>query len=72
VGLDLGAGAFALVEEGVGLINDDHDQRPGRAGAEVPGVGHAEDAGDAGLAVDHEAVDPPEHVADLAQVVLGR
>jgi hypothetical protein len=29
VGLDLWRGAFALVEEGVRLINHHHDQRPG-------------------------------------------
>ncbi len=37
----------------------------------MPGVGDPEDAGDAGLAVDHEAVDLPQHVADLAEVVVG-
>jgi hypothetical protein len=63
---------FALVEEGVGLVDDGHDQRPGRRGAEVPGVGHAQDLGDAGLAVDHQPMHPPKHVADLAEVVLGR
>jgi hypothetical protein len=37
----------------------------------VPGVGHAEDLGDAGLAVHHQPVHPPQHVPDLDQVVLG-
>jgi hypothetical protein len=57
VGLDLGGGALALVEEAVGLI-DHHDQRPGRRRAEVPGVGHAQDLGDGPLAVDHESMHP--------------
>ena len=45
VGLDLGGGALALVEEGVRLIDHDHDQRPGRRRAEVPGVGDARGPG---------------------------
>ncbi len=43
-----------------------------RGRADVPGVSHAQDLGDGALAVDHEPMHPPEHVADLAQVVLGR
>jgi hypothetical protein len=71
VGLDLGAGALALVEEGVGLIDHHHDQRPGWGWAEMPGVGHPEDLGDGTLTVDHQPVDLAEHVADGGEVVLG-
>jgi hypothetical protein len=46
VGLDLGAGALALVEEGVGLVDHRHDQWPGWGRSQVPGVGDAEDLGD--------------------------
>jgi hypothetical protein len=60
------------MEERVRLIHDHDHQRPGWRGAEVPGVGHAQDLGDAGLAVDHQPVDLPEHVAHVVQVVLGR
>jgi hypothetical protein len=70
VGLDLRRGALALMEEGVRLINDHHDQRPGRGGAELPGVGHAQDLGDAGLAVQHQPVDLPEHIPHLGEVVF--
>jgi hypothetical protein len=38
----------------------------------VPGVGDPEDAGDAGLAVGHQPVHPPQHLAHVGQVVLGR
>jgi hypothetical protein len=38
----------------------------------VPGVGHAEDLGDTGLAVNHQAMHPPEHFPDLVQLILGR
>src|SRR5215218_8195668 len=70
VGLDLGAGAFALVEEGVGLVDHDHDQRPGRGGAKVPGVGDPEDLRDSALAVDHQPMDSPQSLPYLVQVVL--
>ena len=40
-------------------------------GPKVPGVGDPEDLGDAALAVDHQPMHLPEHVADLVQVVLG-
>jgi hypothetical protein len=36
----------------------------------VPGVGGAQDLGDGGLPVDHQPVDPPQYIANLAQVVL--
>jgi hypothetical protein len=71
VGLDLRAGAFALVEEGVGLIDHHDHQRPGRGRSHVPGVDDAEDLGDGALAVDHEPMDLPQHVTHLAEVVLG-
>jgi hypothetical protein len=38
----------------------------------MPGVSHPEDLGDAGLAVDHEPMHLPQHVADLVQVVFSR
>ena len=72
VGLDLGAGALALMEERVRLINDHHDQRPRGGRSDVPGVGDPEDLGDAALPVEHQPVDLPQHVAALVQVVLGR
>jgi hypothetical protein len=71
VSLDLRRGALALVEEGVGLIDDHQDQRPGRGGAEVPGVGDPEDLSDGALAVDRQPVCLPQHVPYLLQVVLG-
>src|SRR5215218_8745724 len=37
----------------------------------MPGVGHAQDLGDRALPVDHQPVDLPEDVADLAQVIFG-
>jgi hypothetical protein len=37
----------------------------------VPGIGHPEDLGDAGLALDHQAMHSPQHVPHLVQVVLG-
>ena len=70
--LTSGTGALALMEEGVRLIDHDHDQRPGRRRPQVPGVGDAQDRAMAGLAVDHQPMHPPQHVADLAQVILGR
>jgi hypothetical protein len=72
VGLDLRGGALALVEEGVGLVDHHHDQRPARGRSEVPGVGDAEHAVDGALAVQHQPVDLPQHLAHLAKVVLGR
>jgi hypothetical protein len=71
VGLDFGAGALALVEEGVGLVDDNHDQRPRRGRAEVPRVGHPQDLGDGPLAIQHQPMCPPEHVTDGGEVVLG-
>ena len=44
----------------------------GHEGRAEPGVGHAQDLGDAALAVDHQPMDLPQHVADVGQVVLGR
>jgi len=38
----------------------------------VPGIGHPENLGDGGLAVDHQPMHLSERVADLVQVVLGR
>jgi len=60
VSLDLGAGALALMEEGVRLVNDHHrhHQRPRRRRPHMPGVGHPEDVGDGGLAEDHQPVHP--------------
>ena len=37
----------------------------------MPGIGHAEHAGDGALAVQHEPMDLPQHVTHLIQVVLG-
>jgi hypothetical protein len=59
------------MEEGVGLVNDDHDQRPGRRRADMPGVRHAQDPGDGTLSVDHQPMHLTQHVADVVQVVLG-
>jgi hypothetical protein len=72
VGLDLRGGAVALMEEGMGLIDHHDHQRPAWARAKVPGVGVAEDLGDAGLAVDHQPMDLPQYVTHVVQVVLGR
>ena len=41
-------------------------------GAEVPGVVTLQDLGDAGLAVEHQPMDPPQDLADVVEVVLGR
>src|SRR5262245_25377344 len=71
MGLDLWRGALALMEEGMGLIHDPDYQRPTWGGTEVPRVGHTQDPSDGPLAVDHQPVDSPEHVAHLVQVVLG-
>src|SRR5215217_2419016 len=38
----------------------------------MPGVGDTQHAGDGPLAVNHQAMDLAEHVADLTEVVFGR
>ena len=37
----------------------------------MPGVGDAQDLGDGPLAIEHQPVDSPQHLAHLVQVVLG-
>jgi hypothetical protein len=61
VGLDLRAGALALMEEGVRLVDHDQDQRPARGRSHMPNVSHAQDRGDTGLAVEHQPMDLPQH-----------